>query len=309
MRILFMGSPKFALPVLKNLIDSQHDLVAIYTQPDKPAGRGNKMTSPAIKLFAESLGFKVHQPSSLKDPKILQEASQLNPDLIVVAAYGKLIPKELLLIPRYGCWNLHPSLLPEYRGPSPVVSAILDGKITTGVTLMQMDEGLDTGPIISQEKIRIDINESVKKCTEKLFAIGADMLIKNLPDLISGTVISKPQINAFATTTKLVKKSDGLIDWHTSAEQIIRMERAYRPWPGIYTKWGNKIVKILEVKLHRLDQVCESPGKVEKVNDNIIVQTGKGSLIVCKLQLEGKSQVSGIEFISGYPDFINSKLQ
>ena len=309
MRILFMGSPKFALPVLKNLIDSQHDLVAIYTQPDKPAGRGNKMSSPAIKLFAEDLGFKVHQPSSLKDPKVLQEASQLNPDLIVVAAYGKLIPKELLLIPRYGCWNLHPSLLPEYRGPSPVVSAILDGKITTGVTLMQMDEGLDTGPIISQEKIRIDINESVKKCTEKLFAIGADMLIKNLPDLISGTVISKPQINAFATTTKLVKKSDGLIDWHTSAEQIIRMERAYRPWPGIYTKWGNKIVKILEVKLHRLDQVCESPGKVEKVNDNIIVQTGKGSLIVCKLQLEGKSQVSGIEFISGYPDFINSKLQ
>ena len=309
MRILFMGSPKFALPVLKNLIDSQHDLVAIYTQPDKPAGRGNKMTSPAIKLFAESLGFKVHQPSSLKDPKILQEASQLNPDLIVVAAYGKLIPKELLLIPRYGCWNLHPSLLPEYRGPSPVVSAILDGKITTGVTLMQMDEGLDTGPIISQEKIRIDINESVKKCTEKLFAIGADMLIKNLPDLISGTVISKPQMKAFATTTKLVKKSDGLIDWHTSAEHIIRMERAYRPWPGIYTKWGNKIVKILEVKLHRLDQVCESPGKVEKVNDNIIVQTGKGSLIVCKLQLEGKSQVSGIEFISGYPDFINSKLQ
>ena len=309
MRILFMGSPKFALPVLKNLIDSQHDLVAIYTQPDKPAGRGNKMTSPAIKLFAEGLGFKVHQPSSLKDPKMLQEASQLNPDLIVVAAYGKLIPKELLLIPRYGCWNLHPSLLPKYRGPSPVVSAILDGKVTTGVTLMQMDEGLDTGPIISQEKIRIDINESVEKCTEKLFAIGADMLIKNLPDLISGTVISKPQINAFATTTKLVKKSDGLIDWHTSAEQIIRMERAYRPWPGIYTKWGNKIVKILEVKLHRLDQVCESPGKVEKVNDNIIVQTGKGSLIVCKLQLEGKSQVSGIEFISGYPDFINSKLQ
>ena len=309
MRILFMGSPKFALPVLKNLIDSQHDLVAIYTQPDKPAGRGNKMSSPAIKLFAEDLGFKVHQPSSLKDPKVLQEASQLNPDLIVVAAYGKLIPKELLLIPRYGCWNLHPSLLPEYRGPSPVVSAILDGKITTGVTLMQMDEGLDTGPIISQEKIRIDINESVKKCTEKLFAIGADMLIKNLPDLISGTVISKPQIKAFATTTKLVKKSDGLIDWHTSAEHIIRMERAYRPWPGIYTKWGNKIVKILEVKLHRLDQVCESPGKVEKVNDNIIVQTGKGSLIVCKLQLEGKSQVSGIEFISGYPDFINSKLQ
>ena len=309
MRILFMGSPKFALPVLKNLIDSEHDLVAIYTQPDKPAGRGNKMSSPAIKLFAEDLGFKVHQPSSLKDPKMLQEASQLNPDLIVVAAYGKLIPKELLLIPRYGCWNLHPSLLPKYRGPSPVVSAILDGKVTTGVTLMQMDEGLDTGPIISQEKIRIDINESVEKCTEKLFAIGADMLIKNLPDLISGTVISKPQIKAFATTTKLVKKSDGLIEWHTSAEHIIRMERAYRPWPGIYTKWGNKIIKILEVESHRLSQVCESPGKVERVNDNIIVQTGRGSLIVSKLQLEGKSQVSGIDFISGYPDFINSKLQ
>ncbi len=133
--------------------------------------------------------------------------------------------------------------------------------------------------------------------------------MKNLPYLISGTVISKPQIKAFATTTTLVKKSDGLINWHTSAEHIIRMERAYRPWPGIYTKWKNKIIKILEVKLHRPDQVCESPGKVEKVNDNIIVQTGKGSLIVCKLQLEGKSQVSGIDFISGYPDFINSKLQ
>ena len=309
MRILFMGSPKFSVPVLKNLIDSQHDLVAIYTKSDKPAGRGNKMSSPAIKLFAENLDFKVHQPSSLKDPKIQEEVSQLNPDLIVVAAYGKLIPKELLLIPRYGCWNLHPSLLPEYRGPSPVVSAILDGKITTGVTLMQMDEGLDTGPIISQEKIEIDMNDSAGECTEKLFAIGAKMLIKNLPNLINGNLVPEPQREALVTTTKLVKKSDGLINWNTTAEHIIRMDRAYRPWPGIYTIWKNKIIKILEVKPYRLDQMYESPGKVEKINGNLIVKTTKGALILCKLQLEGKREVSSIDFASGYPDFINSKLE
>ena len=309
MRILFMGSPKFSVPVLKNLIDSQHDLVAIYTKSDKPAGRGNKMSSPAIKLFAENLDFKVHQPSSLKDPKIQEEVSQLNPDLIVVAAYGKLIPKELLLIPRYGCWNLHPSLLPEYRGPSPVVSAILDGKITTGVTLMQMDEGLDTGPIISQEKIEIDMNDSAGECTEKLFAIGAKMLIKNLPNLINGNLVPEPQREALVTTTKLVKKSDGLINWNTTAEHIIRMDRAYRPWPGIYTIWKNKIIKILEVKPYRLDQMYESPGKVETINGNLIVKTTKGALILCKLQLEGKREVSSIDFASGYPDFINSKLE
>jgi methionyl-tRNA formyltransferase len=283
--------------------------VAIYTKSDKPAGRGNKMSSPAIKLFAENLDFKVHQPSSLKDPKIQEEVSQLNPDLIVVAAYGKLIPKELLLIPRYGCWNLHPSLLPEYRGPSPVVSAILDGKITTGVTLMQMDEGLDTGPIISQEKIEIDMNDSAGECTEKLFAIGAKMLIKNLPNLINGNLVPEPQREALVTTTKLVKKSDGLINWNTTAEHIIRMDRAYRPWPGIYTIWKNKIIKILEVKPYRLDQMYESPGKVEKINGNLIVKTTKGALILCKLQLEGKREVSSIDFASGYPDFINSKLE
>jgi methionyl-tRNA formyltransferase len=215
----------------------------------------------------------------------------------------------LLLIPRYGCWNLHPSLLPEYRGPSPVVSAILDGKITTGVTLMQIDEGLDTGPIISQEKIEIDMNDSAGECTEKLFAIGAKMLIKNLPNLINGNLVPEPQREALVTTTKLVKKSDGLINWNTTAEHIIRMDRAYRPWPGIYTIWKNKIIKILEVKPYRLDQMYESPGKVEKINGNLIVKTTKGALILCKLQLEGKREVSSIDFASGYPDFINSKLE
>jgi len=304
-----MGSPKFALPVLKNLIDSRHDLVGVYTQPDKPSGRGKKMNSPAVKLFAKDLGFDVHQPSSLKDPKICQEISQLKPSLIIVAAYGKLIPKELLSIPQYGCWNLHPSLLPEYRGPSPVVSAILDGKTSTGVTLMQMDEGLDTGPIIDQEKLKLNITGSAEEFTEKLFAMGGELLIKNLPNLINGNMILRQQTNSLATTTKLVKKSDGLINWKDTAEHIIRMERAYRNWPGIYTKWKNKTIKILEIKNIKSDQVYESPGTVEKLENKLIVQTAKGGVIISKLKMEGKREVDSLDFISGYPDFINAQLQ
>ena len=304
-----MGSPKFALPVLKNLIESRHDLVGVYTQPDKPSGRGKKMNSPAVKLFAKDLGFDVHQPSSLKDPKICQEISQLKPSLIIVAAYGKLIPKELLSIPQYGCWNLHPSLLPEYRGPSPVVSAILDGKTSTGVTLMQMDEGLDTGPIIDQEKLKLNITGSAEEFTEKLFAMGGELLIKNLPNLINGNMILRQQTNSLATTTKLVKKSDGLINWKDTAEHIIRMERAYRNWPGIYTKWKNKTIKILEIKNSKSDQVYESPGTVEKLENKLIVQTAKGGVIISKLKMEGKREVDSLDFISGYPDFINSQLQ
>ncbi|MFL2751380.1 MAG: methionyl-tRNA formyltransferase [Dehalococcoidia bacterium] len=309
MRLIFMGSPKFALPVLKNLIDSRHDLVGVYTQPDKPSGRGRKMNSPAVKLFAKDLGFDVYQPSSLKDPKTCQEISELKPSLIIVAAYGKLIPKELLSIPQYGCWNLHPSLLPEYRGPSPVVSAILDGKTSTGVTLMQMDEGLDTGPIIDQEKLKLNITGSAKEFTEKLFAMGGELLIKNLPNLINGNMILRQQTNSLATTTKLVKKSDGLINWKDTAEHIIRMERAYRNWPGIYTKWKNKTIQILEIKNIKSDQVYESPGKVEKLENKLIVQTAKGGVIISKLKMEGKREVDSLDFISGYPDFINSQLQ
>jgi|TARA_B100001750_G_scaffold236380_1_gene240151 methionyl-tRNA formyltransferase len=309
MRLIFMGSPKFALPVLKNLIESRHDLVGVYTQPDKPSGRGKKMNSPAVKLFAKDLGFDVYQPSSLKDPKTCQEISELKPSLIIVAAYGKLIPKELLSIPQYGCWNLHPSLLPEYRGPSPVVSAILDGKTSTGVTLMQMDEGLDTGPIIDQEKLKLNITGSAEEFTEKLFAMGGELLIKNLPNLINGNMILRQQTNSLATTTKLVKKSDGLINWKDTAEHIIRMERAYRNWPGIYTKWKNKTIQILEIKNIKSDQVYESPGKVEKLENKLIVQTAKGGVIISKLKMEGKREVDSLDFISGYPDFINSQLQ
>ena len=304
-----MGSPKFALPVLKNLIESRHDLVGVYTQPDKPSGRGKKMNSPAVKLFAKGLGFDVYQPSSLKDQKTCQEISELKPSLIIVAAYGKLIPKELLSIPQYGCWNLHPSLLPEYRGPSPVVSAILDGKTSTGVTLMQMDEGLDTGPIIDQEKLKLNITGSAEEFTEKLFAMGGELLIKNLPNLINGNMILRQQTNSLATTTKLVKKSDGLINWKDTAEHIIRMERAYRNWPGIYTKWKNKTIQILEIKNIKSDQVYESPGKVEKLENKLIVQTAKGGVIISKLKMEGKREVDSLDFISGYPDFINSQLQ
>ncbi len=304
-----MGSPKFALPVLKNLIDSHHNLVGIYTQPDKPAGRGRQMKSPEVKLFAKDLGFDVHQPPSLKDSKIYEEISQLKPDLIIVAAYGKLIPKELLSIPKFGFWNLHPSILPEYRGPSPVISAILDGKASTGVTLMQMDEGLDTGPIIEQEQFELNTTDSAEEITGKLFVIGGEMLMKNIPNLISGSVTQKPQSTDLATITNLVKKSDGLINWNDTAEHIIRMERAYRNWPGIYTKWKNKTIKILELKVNKLDESCEAPGKVKKLEDKLIIQTKNGSLIISKLKLEGKKEVSGVDFISGYPDFINAQLQ
>lgn len=309
MRIVFMGSPKFALPVLQSLIDDQNDIAGIYTQPDKPSGRGNKISAPAVKLYANDLGFLVKQPISLKDPKIQNELSELQPELIVVAAYGKLIPKGLLEIPRYGCWNIHPSLLPKYRGASPVTTAILSGETTTGVTLMQLDEGLDTGPIISQQAAVIGTDESALECTERLFKIGAEILIKNLPNLLSNSIVTKTQSESSFTITKLLTKKDGLIKWNSTAEHIIRMERAYRPWPGIYTTWNGKILKIHQLKLHKDNKVSKTPGKVAKNDGKLVVHTARGSLVLCKLQLEGRDPVSGNEFISGYPDLINSILK
>ncbi len=306
MKIVFMGTPDFAVPVLSRLIDAGHEIVAVYSQPDRPSGRGRKLVATPTKRFAEERGIEVRQPKSLRsyDESVALEA--LGPEVVVVAAYGIFLPPDALEIPPLRCLNIHPSLLPRYRGPSPVVSAILNGDEGTGVTIMKLDERMDSGPIVAQKEVPIADLESAPELTRRLFELGADLLVETLPGWASGDIPAKPQDESQATFTSLVRKEDGEVDWSCGATQIARMVRAYQAWPGTFTHWGGKLLKILEAS--------SSAGSVpvghvvELGNDRVGIGTGEGLLSVGKLQLEGRRPSDARDFVQGYPEFVGSRL-
>ena len=306
MRIVFMGTPDFAVPVLSRLVEAGHDIAAVYSQPDRPSGRGRKLVATPTKQFAEERGIEVRQPKSLRSEGECAALAELGPDVVVVAAYGIFLPPEALKIPPLGCLNIHPSLLPRYRGASPVVSAILNGDRETGVTIMKLDEGMDSGPVVVQKEVRVADIETAPELTRWLFGLGADVLVEALPGWGSGSIRTKPQDENQATITSLVKKEDGEVDWNCSAAQIARMVRAYQAWPGTFTHWGGKLLKILEAS--------SSAGSVpvghvvELGNDRVGIGTGDGVLSIGKLQLEGRRSSDARDFVQGYPDFVGSKL-
>ena len=309
MRIVFMGAAEFGLPTLEWLTHSEHELVAVYTQPDKPAGRGRVPTLPAVKRVALEHGLTVVQPPSFKEAAVVDFLARLRPDVIVVAGLGMILPAEVLLLPPHGCINLHPSLLPRHRGPSPVQGAILASDELTGVSVMLMDEGVDSGPILSQRKVAIDPEDTTESLTKKLAQIGAEFLAEILPLWLRRSLAPQAQPEEGATYTKLVSKAEAEIDWHLPAVDIWRRVRAFYPWPGCYTRWQGLMVKVLQAIA--LPGGGE-PGRVTALGPDagaaLGVETGDGILGLLRLQLEGKRAMSAEEFARGQRGFVGAIL-
>ena len=303
MRIIFAGTPDFAVPILQKLIDSEHEVIAVYTQPDRPAGRGRKLQISPVKELAQSKNIPVYQPASFKDENAIEDLKKLKPDLMVVAVYGLLLPKVVLETPRLGCVNVHISLLPRWRGASPNVQPILAGDKKTGVTIMQMDKGLDTGDMLYKKEYVIEPTDTAKDLRDKLIVLGAQALIEVLPEIEKGTVKRQKQNDAQATHAPKIKKEDAEIDWKKSADEISRMVRAYNPWPVAFTYYKDELIKIWEAE-SIIDTLVGHPGQVLNCGkDGIDVAAGVGLLRIKKLQLAGKKILSAQEFLNGNSDW------
>lgn len=307
MRIVFMGTPDFAIPCLEGLLQAGHEVVGVYCRPDKEVGRGQRVEAPPIKQFAAERGLPVFQPTSLRRKEAQAELSDLASEVAVVAAYGVLLPREVLDTPPLGCLNVHPSLLPRHRGPAPVVTAILEGDELTGVTIMLLDEGMDTGPILAQRQDLVHADDTAPVLTRRLFAQGAELLVETLPRWAAGGIEAAPQNEALATTTRRMTKEDGVLDWTASAEHLGRKVRAYEPWPGSYTSWQGKQLKVLAAHAEK-GEAASPMGTVVEAAEGAAVVTGEGVLVLGQVQLEGRRGTPIREFLQGYPDFVGSKL-
>ncbi len=311
MRVVYMGTPAFAIPLLEALLGSGHEVVGIYTQPDRAAGRGRGVTGSPVKAFAEARGLRVLQPASLRQPAPLAELASLAPELVVVAAYGRLLPAEALQLPLWGCLNLHPSLLPRYRGPSPVPYALLNGDETVGASLILLDEGMDSGPIIAQREEPVLPDDTADTLTDRLFRVGATLLAESLPAYLKGEMRACPQDEALATYTSKLTKEEGELRWELPAIDLWRQVRAYSPWPGSYTHWQGGLLKVLAaVPVPAVGG--RPPGTVIPLEGDpqasVGVCTGEGVLGLRRVQLEGRRAMDTAEFLSGHREFLGALL-
>jgi methionyl-tRNA formyltransferase len=307
MRIVFFGSPAEAAESLESLIAAGHDIAAVYSQPDRKSGRGRKKTATPVKSFAIQRDLPVITPKDLRNNvEELERLIALKADVFVVVAYGRILPAEILKVPQMGVVNIHPSLLPKYRGPSPVVTAILEGDDTVGVTIMLLDKGMDTGPILAQSTpMRLSGTEKGAVLQDALFKEGASMLPNVLEGLQDGTLAAEPQDDTKASVTRLIDRSDGEIDWASPAERIDRMIRAYDPWPGTFTKWNGKGLKVLDAQISSASASVAAAGAGVVVIDQgrVNVGTGSASIELKKVQLEGRQAIAATDFLVGQPDF------
>ncbi|MBU6348854.1 MAG: methionyl-tRNA formyltransferase [Chloroflexi bacterium] len=310
-RIVFMGTPDFAVPSLQALLDSSSrgwQVVAVATQPDRPAGRGQRLVSSPVKQLALQQALPVLQPATLrKDPALLETLRQLAPTVLVVAAYGLILPASVLALPTFGAINVHASLLPAYRGASPIAAALLDGQSETGVTIMLMDEGLDTGPALRQASLPIQPSDTTAALSARLADLGAALLVETLADWLAGDVapIPQQQLSGTPSTCQQIDKEDGQIDWTLSAEQIERRVRAYTPWPTAFTWWKGSPFKILQAAVVPGQAV---PGSVVRSAGGPAVGTGAGLLLLQRVQPAGKRPLAASSFLNGAPEFIGTLL-
>jgi len=308
LRVVFMGTPGFAVLPLHQLASGRHEVVAVYTQPDRPAGRGRHLAFSPVKQVASELGLVVRQPASLRDAEVASELAGLRPDVIVVAAFGQILPRPVLDIPHYGCLNLHPSLLPRFRGPAPVQGAILAGDELTGVSVMLMDEGLDTGPVLAQVKVPIAAYDNAGTLGAKLSRLAASLVEEVLTFWVRGELEPRPQDEARATYTALVAPSSGEIDWRLPTVNIWRQVRAFRPWPGCYTSWQGRKLRIIEAEPLVGGDRGEAGRVVALPGGGCGVGTGDGILRLLVVQLEGRRALPAAEFLRGQPHFIGALL-
>ncbi|OGN07430.1 MAG: methionyl-tRNA formyltransferase [Candidatus Yanofskybacteria bacterium RIFCSPHIGHO2_02_FULL_38_22b] len=314
MKIVFFGTPDFAIPALKSLINFDYHIEAVVTQPEKPVGRAKVILPSPVKKVALEYDIKVFEPHSLKkDEEFFKQFKHLNSDICLIAAYGKIIPSQYIELPKYGFINIHPSLLPKYRGPSPIQTAILNGDTKTGVTIMKIDEEVDHGSILSSKSYYLPPNTYYSQAEQELARLGAELLIETIPKYLNEEIKPREQDHSQATFTKIITREDGKIDWNKSAEEIYNQIRALNPEPGTWTIWQNKILNIiktdyLDVQLPRNLEV-EHPGTVFKLNNDIAVVTQKCYLILKQIQLEGGKEMDAKAFLNGHPDFLNSTLE
>lgn len=301
MKVLFMGTPDFAVNTLKAIIEAGHEVIGVVTQPDKVKGRGAKISYPPVKEAALEYDLTVYQPVKVREPEFLQLIANLKPEVIVVAAFGQILPKELLDIPPYGCINVHASLLPKYRGAAPIQAAILEGEEETGITIMHMDVKLDTGDMILQEKIPIAKDETGGSLHDKLAVLGAELLVKALEKLEDGSAERIPQDDSKASYVKMMDKELGNIDFTMPALKIERMIRGLNPWPSAYTRINGKTLKLWKAEVMETSSDAKPGEVIEVTKDKIVVMTGKDALIIHELQLEGKKRLSCDAFLRGYP--------
>lgn len=295
MRIVFMGTPAFAVPCLERLVEDGHDVVGVFCQPDKPVGRGYTMTAPPVKELALRCGLNIYQPQKLRDGTAVALLRELAPELIVVVAYGRILPLEILELPMYGCINLHGSLLPKYRGAAPIQWTVINGDAVAGVTSMYMAEGMDTGDMILREQTPLGENETSGELYSRLSVMGADCLSRTVSLIAEGKAPRIPQNETEATPAPMLQKSMGKLDWSANAVALHNLVRGLNPWPGAYTTVGGKLLKL------HATRIAESEGAPGAITDakKAIVACGSGALELVTVQPEGKSRMSGADFLRG----------
>jgi methionyl-tRNA formyltransferase len=296
LKIIFFGTPEFAVPSLKALLNSKHEILAVVTQPDRRSGRGRHIKPSPVKNEAEKAGLLILQPQKIKEPDFIDKLKRLNPPVIVVVAYGQILPPEIIHLPEYGCVNVHASILPKYRGAAPINWAIINGETTTGITTILMDEGMDTGPVLLQEETEIKPDDTAGTLSQRLSEIGASLLIRTLEGLVHGSIKPVPQTGE-ATYAPILKKSDGVIQWSKSAQEISNFVRGMNPWPGAYCFMNNERFKIFKAIPFSGNG---KPGVIVKVTkDELLVGTGKGRLSIKEIQPSGKPVMPVKAFLQG----------
>jgi methionyl-tRNA formyltransferase len=301
MNLIFCGTPRFALPTLEKLIAEGHMIELVVCQPDEPAGRGHELSAPPVKQFAQAQGLPVFQPAKLKDPATQEFLSKYHPDAIVVVAYGRIIPPWMIELPRLGCINLHASLLPKYRGAGPIQWALIKGERTTGVTTMKIDPGMDTGDILLMREEPIREEDTTETLSERLSAIGADLMIETLGGLERGEITPRPQDHSQATLAPMLKKEDGRVDWNLSAQALAWRVRGLRPWPGAYSTFRGKNLHIWMAQVDpSLTSRPGEPGTLFAESGKLLVACGQASrLELQEVQLEGRKRLAARDFLNG----------
>ncbi len=305
--VVFMGTPQFAVPTLLAL-DDRDRVAGVVTQPDRPAGRGRKLMASPVKEAALARGLAVFQPETLRSPQVLDRLAAWRPEVIVVTAFGQILPPPVLALPARGCLNVHASLLPRYRGAAPIPAAILAGDATTGVTIMRMDEGLDTGPILAQAECPISPGDTTATLSATLADLGAQLLVETLPGWLAGEIQPRPQDGSLATYCRPLRKEDGWLDWTQPAVHLDRRVRACDPWPGAHTIWQGQRLKLLRARPRPEWQAEGRPGQVVELELGVGVVTGQGLLELLEVQLAGKKPMAADLFACGQRDLIGGSL-
>lgn len=309
LKIVFAGTPEFGLPCLNTIYNSRHNLEAVYTQPDRPAGRGQSTRESPIKAWAKEKGIPIFQPTNFKNKEDIDKLIDLKPDVMVVIAYGIILPKEVLSIPQFGCINVHASILPKWRGAAPIQYALLHGEKQSGVSIMQMDKGMDTGDILNIAKCDIDVNETAGSLHDKLAELSPTPLMQVLDDICNDALNPIKQEAAKATYTKKITKESARINWQQGAKSILQLIRAYNPWPIAYTEINNTTVRILEADIVNASDSTMAKQIISITREGVLVGTEDLSLLIKKIQLPGKKALTINEFINGNPNFFKVGLR